>query len=259
MVSDRVAAALVRMSDDGDAGGEQQKGEAPKHRLKLSPSQVAASSLAACCSALVASFLGIAGTIGGAAIGSVVATTGTAVYGHALRKGSTKIVRRLGSSTVVASQGEPQPPAPEWTQTELPLSPEAAGADADTSADEAAAAEVGSVGAWPRPAKTKYRNPIALAAALLVVFGTAIIVGLLAGGPIRQAGTGYNFTRPQPAATQHSATASAGPAGSSSASAGTSPSASASASAAASGSATSSGLASPSQGQGAAVSQAPTG
>lgn len=261
MVNDRMASALARMSGDGGTGGEQQNDEPPKHRLKLSPSQVAASSLAACCSALVASFLGIEGTIGGAAIGSVVATTGTAVYGHALRKGSTKIVRRLGSSTVVASQGEPQAPTPEWTQTELPLTPEAEEADADTdaSADEEAAAQVGSDGSWPRPAKTKYRKPIALAAALLVVFGTAIIVGLLAGGPIRQAGTGYNFTRPQPAATQHSATASAGATGSSSASAGTSPSASASASAAASGSATSSGLASPSQGQGAAVSQAPTG
>jgi hypothetical protein len=255
MVNDRVGAALARMSGDGGEGGEQQDPEAHRHRLKLSPSQVAASSLAACCSALVASFLGIEGTIGGAAIGSVVATTGTAVYGHALRKGSTKIVRRLGSSTVVASQGEPQN-APAWTQTELPLTPEAAAANAEAPADEAAAAQVGSVESWPRPAKTKYRKPIALTAALLAVFGIAIVVGLLAGGPIRQAGTGYNFTRPQPAATQHSATASTGSTASPSATASTSASPSASVSPAASGSATSSGLASPSQG---VVSQAATG
>lgn len=254
MVNDRVGAALARMSGDGGEGGEQRDTDAHKHRLKLSPSQVAASSLAACCSALVASFLGIEGTIGGAAIGSVVATTGTAVYGHALRKGSTKIVRRLGSTTVVGSQGEPRTPA--WTQTELPLTPEAAAANAEAPADEVAAAQVGTAESWPRPAKTKYRKPIALTAALLAVFGIAIVVGLLAGGPIRQAGTGYNFTRPQPAATQHSATASAGSTASPSATASTGPSASTSASPAASGSATSSGLASPSQG---VVSQAATG
>lgn len=45
------------------------------------------------------------------------------------------------------------------------------------------------------PPRTAYRKSIALAVTMLAVFGAAITVGLLAGGPIRQAGTGYNFTR----------------------------------------------------------------
>jgi len=206
MVSDRVTAALARMNNDGgDEGGDGEQRDAKKRRrrISLSPSQVVGSSLAASCSALVASFLGIAGTIGGAAIGSVVATTGTAVYGHALHHGGKRIAKGLGPNPAAEPEAEPQTPT--WTQTELTITPEPkTGAVAD-------AAPTG-----PRqPARTtRYRKPIALAVAMLAVFGAAITIGLLAGGPIRQAGTGYNFTRPQPVTGQHSVTASAGATGS---------------------------------------------
>jgi hypothetical protein len=52
----------------------------------VSVAQVAASALAAASSAVAASKLGVAGTVIGAAVGSVVATTGTALYLHSLQR-----------------------------------------------------------------------------------------------------------------------------------------------------------------------------
>lgn len=240
MVSDRVTAALARMG--ADEGG-QEHAQARARRISLSPSQVAGSSLAASCSALVASFLGVAGTIGGAAIGSVVATTGTALYGPALRHGGKRIVKKLGPNTVVVAEPKPQGASATWTQTELAITPEAeAGAIAGVAS---------AVPSQPRR-KPGYRKPIARAVAMLAVFAAAITVGLLAGGPIRQAGTGYNFTQPQTSTSQQSATASSGPTGPSAAA--TNPSTSTSA--APSGTAPSSGTPATSQG---AASQGATG
>jgi hypothetical protein len=244
MVSDRVAAALARMNGDGGDGGGQQNPQAHGHRLKLSPSQVAASSVAACSSAPVASFLGVAGTIGGAAIGSVVATTGTAVYGHALRRGGTKIAERLGPDTVAADEAESERVT--RAQAGIASTPEADGL-------AAAIARATSAGPSRTPPKTGHRKSIALAAAMLAVFGAAIIVGLLAGGPIRQAGTGYNFTRPQSVTRGPSATPSTG---SPAATATTSPSAPTSAAASSPAPTPSNGSTATSQGT---ASQAPTG
>jgi hypothetical protein len=241
MVSDRVTAALARMNGDGGDGDEQRNARTHGRRISLSPSQVVGSSLAASCSAIVASFLGVAGTIGGAAIGSVVATTGTAVYGPALRHGGKRIVKRLGPNTIAVSEANPQTPT--WTQTELALTP----------APEAGAiAEAASDGPSQPPRKTRYRKPIAISVAMLAVFVAAIIVGLLAGGPVRQAGTGYNFTRPQPVTGQHSATASSGSTGSSA----TATSTSASSSATPTGTAPSTGSTATNQGS---ASQTPAG
>ena len=244
MVGDRVTAALARMNGGGGDGREedaQQNTKADGHRIRLSASQVAGSSLAACCSALVASLLGLVGTIGGAAIGSVVATTGTAVYGHALRKGGKQIAKRLGPDTVAVSGARPAEAI--WTQTELAITPDV---------EAAASAGAGSSGPSQPALTTRYRKPVAITFAMLVVFGAAITVGLLAGGPIRQAGTGYNFTRPQPVTGQRSATASSGYTGSSAGATGPSASTSAppSTTAPSTGSATT--------GQ-STVSQAPTG
>lgn len=59
--------------------------------MGLTFAQVAGSSLAAVSSALAASFLGVAGTIGGALVGSLVGTVGTAVYSHSLRTAGTRL------------------------------------------------------------------------------------------------------------------------------------------------------------------------
>ena len=238
MVGDRVAAAAARLNGGGGGGdgGEQRNSQAHGQRLKLSPSQVAASSVAACSSALVASFLGVAGTIGGAAIGSVVATTGPAVYGHAQRRGGKKLAERLGPDSAVAGEAESEAVSRNEAGIELP--PEAVGL-------AAAIARATSPEPSRTPPKTRYRKPVALAVAMLAVFGAAITVGLLAGGPIRQAGTGYNFTRPQSVTQGPSTTPSTG---SPAATATTSPSASTSAAASSSAPTPSSGSAATSQG-----------
>ncbi|HEU5429160.1 MAG TPA: hypothetical protein VFU74_19930 [Actinocrinis sp.] len=173
---------------------EEERTEAHRHRIGLTTSQVAASALAASCAAIVASYLGVAGTISGAAIGSIVATTGSAFYGHAFHTGGKKIVKRLGPNTFLLSGPKGKAAitvqasttiAPEPTTTRAPAGP-------------------------PGPKQSRYRKAGALAAALLVVFGAAITVGLLAGGAIRQSGTGITEIPPQFATRSSTATRPAG-------------------------------------------------
>jgi len=57
----------------------------PRNRYGLSTAQVFGSALAAMTSAFAASRLGVAGTLIGAAVGSVVATVGGAIYAHTFR------------------------------------------------------------------------------------------------------------------------------------------------------------------------------
>jgi hypothetical protein len=213
---------------EGAAGeNEEEHVEPNRHRFGLTTSQVAASALAASCAALVASFLGVAGTISGAAIGSIVATTGSAFYGHAFHHGGKKIVKRLGPTTFLVSDAKPK--AATMAQAGPPIKADETARTAPTGRAEA-------------KRKSRYRKPIALAVAMLAVFGTAITVGMLAGGPIRQSGAGGNLAPSQTATRQQPATAPAGSSGPSATS--TSPSGSASASSSGS-SGTSSSSASP--------------
>ncbi len=85
---------------------------APGGVLGLSLTQVLGGALAAVTAALAASFLGVAGTIAGAAIGSLVATVGSAVYDHSLRTAGARLriarvepVARNASREPVAVQG----------------------------------------------------------------------------------------------------------------------------------------------------------
>lgn len=72
----------------------------------LSAFQVAAGSLAAMTSAWVASTLGVAGTIVGAAIASLVLSTSSAIYANTLHKGRTLVVQTADGS-VVEKEAEP--------------------------------------------------------------------------------------------------------------------------------------------------------
>jgi hypothetical protein len=67
-------------SDPGPAPAQ------PPSRLGLSLTQVIATALAAVTATVVASFFGVAGTVIGAGISSVLSVVGTAVYGHSLRR-----------------------------------------------------------------------------------------------------------------------------------------------------------------------------
>ncbi len=172
----RVRGSQAMDSRDGD-GGEPERTPTQRHRIGLTASQVAASALAASCAAIVASYLGVAGTISGAAIGSIVATTGSAFYGHAFHTGGKKIVDRLGPNGFPIS--------------ELRLKALiTARAEAGRAKGPASAARTVRAGLAEFKQGFGYRKAAALAAALLVVFGAALTVGLLAGGPVRQAGAG---------------------------------------------------------------------
>ncbi len=75
--------------------------------------QILIGALAAMTSAWVASYLGVAGTVIGAAVGSVTASVATAVYLHGLDRGSALITERVseapGETEIEISQAEKQP------------------------------------------------------------------------------------------------------------------------------------------------------
>ena len=59
--------------------------------LQLSPVQIVASLLATLTGAILASYLGVGGTLMGAAVGSIASTTGTEVYRHYLRRSQERL------------------------------------------------------------------------------------------------------------------------------------------------------------------------
>ena len=69
----------------------------PPPRTGLSPLQVIAGGLAASSAAVVASFFGVAGTVIGAALASVVASVSAALYGESLRRTEERLRRLRGS------------------------------------------------------------------------------------------------------------------------------------------------------------------
>jgi hypothetical protein len=60
-------------------------------RLQISATQLIASALAAVTATIAASYLGVSGTVIGAALASVVTVTGNAVYGHSLHRTSQRV------------------------------------------------------------------------------------------------------------------------------------------------------------------------
>lgn len=64
-------------------------------RLGLSATQLLASGLAAMSATIAASYFGVAGTVIGAALGSVVTVIGNAVYGYSLRRTQRRVRRTL--------------------------------------------------------------------------------------------------------------------------------------------------------------------
>lgn len=70
----------------------------------ISGAQVAGSALAAVSAAVIASFLGVGGTVLGAALGSIVASVGGAVYSHSFRRAGD----RLGDTKVLTVVTRPR-------------------------------------------------------------------------------------------------------------------------------------------------------
>jgi hypothetical protein len=72
---------------------------ADPERLGLSATQLVASGLAAMSATVAASYFGVAGTVIGAALGSVVTVVGNAVYGHWLGRTRSRVRRTLAVAT----------------------------------------------------------------------------------------------------------------------------------------------------------------
>ncbi|HUA95243.1 MAG TPA: hypothetical protein VMB82_06915 [Acidimicrobiales bacterium] len=129
------------------------------NRIRLSPKQVAASATGAVLAALIASFFGEKGTLVGIALGSIVATTATALVMQSLERthqavqqavqssDRTSLLRRLGSSRPVGSVAEATEPSP--VARDAPrssLGGEAGGVSADDSVVAGAHADAGAAG-----------------------------------------------------------------------------------------------------------------
>lgn len=65
--------------------------QTPRPRLQLSATQLVASALAAVTATVAASYLGVSGTVIGAAVASVLTVTGNAVYSHSLHRTGQKV------------------------------------------------------------------------------------------------------------------------------------------------------------------------
>jgi hypothetical protein len=76
-----------------------------RHGLRISATQLIASALAAVTATVAASYLGVSGTVIGAAVASVVTVVGNTVYGHSLRQTGNRV------RTVVPSGVRWSPPA----------------------------------------------------------------------------------------------------------------------------------------------------
>ncbi|MCB0908981.1 MAG: hypothetical protein KDB63_17895 [Nocardioidaceae bacterium] len=72
----------------------------PRPTLGITPTQVAGSALASVSGAFLASWLGVAGTLIGAALLSIVATVGSATYTYSLRRGRQVVRWGRGERTV---------------------------------------------------------------------------------------------------------------------------------------------------------------
>ncbi|TFV64525.1 hypothetical protein E4P41_01235 [Geodermatophilus sp. DF01-2] len=78
------------------------RSEQPEERpqgVQLSATQVAAGALAAVSSAVVASFFGLAGTLVGAALASVISTVSAALYSSSLQRTNQRLQRARGQLT----------------------------------------------------------------------------------------------------------------------------------------------------------------
>lgn len=78
----------------------------PRPTLGITPAQVAGSALASVSGAFLASWLGVAGTLIGAALLSIVATIGSAAYTYSLRRGHEVVVRGRNGRIVATAPRE---------------------------------------------------------------------------------------------------------------------------------------------------------
>ena len=188
--------------------------------MRLSPRQIVASTVGAVLAAVIASFFGVKGTIIGVAVGSIIATTGTAVAANTIDRTNKRVrqvvvgdenqpglISRLGStsplgSVVAHDTSEPKgegvvvPPANAAAPRQLSLlgsTPAAGGEPPATTADqgnEAAAPRTTAKVPVVRAAPTRRRKvgwPVVAVTAVgvfVAALATVTVIELAAGKPL---------------------------------------------------------------------------
>ncbi|MFG1925664.1 hypothetical protein [Cryptosporangium sp. NPDC048952] len=98
-----IAASQVPPALRGPEQPEEERKDEKKGFLGISGGQVLAGAMAASTSAVAASYLGVAGTVLGAGLGSVIATVSTAVYQKSIQR-SGKVLQTVVTTTVGGAQ-----------------------------------------------------------------------------------------------------------------------------------------------------------
>lgn len=172
----RSASSSAPPADDADHPGPD--------RMGVSGSQVAASVLASTSAAVVASFFGVAGTVIGAAVVSVVATVGTAAYGLGIRRTKARLVQvqalRLGrteagqeAAASRVDEGVPDAADPEPAAAD-PVMPEAA----------VDAVDAGPTGWWHGFARHRWSLAAGVALVLVLSLGAVSLLEVVTDGPL---------------------------------------------------------------------------
>jgi hypothetical protein len=154
-------------------------------RLGLSATQLVASGLAAMSATVAASFFGVAGTVIGAALGSVLTVIGNAVYGYSLRRTQHRVRRTLDVAVAHRFAADPA--------RVIAHTAEAAGtAEADKSAAADEAVRTGDSAATGPFRLLMHPKRLALAAAGLFVAVLAVTTGFefASGQPLSSTVTG---------------------------------------------------------------------
>ena len=137
--------------------------------LQLSPVQIIAALLATLTGAILASYLGVGGTLVGAAVGSIASTTGTEVYRHYLRRSQERLkaagevlrhrqadsgqhARHAAGQLTAAPSWATRPPR-RWPPAGLPVAPAPAAITAVARTGHRTPARPRSSRSLPRPAR----------------------------------------------------------------------------------------------------------
>src|SRR5918992_1170126 len=116
---------------DGQTDRRTERGSmSERGRPDLSPTQLVAGGLATATATVATSYLGVAGTLIGAAFMSVVTTAGAAVYQHYLDRGKRRYVTLVTTESrhhVAGRPGEPAESRGEPAATANPANPAEAG------------------------------------------------------------------------------------------------------------------------------------
>jgi hypothetical protein len=157
----------------------------------ISAAQVAGSALAAVSAAVVASFLGIGGTLSGAALGSIVASIGGAWYSHSFQRAGSKLGETKVLTVVTSRRGVMADPGPAdlpviEADAEHPPYAETAPAQSGTEeAEQATPTEALPVAEGRGPRWLSWKGALALAVVAFVVAIAAIqVVEVIIGRPI---------------------------------------------------------------------------